>query len=332
MKELNILRENIFKINNRSDFEAMALELFEAHYHHNLVYRKYCDLLKINPKKINHSDNIPFLPIQFFKTQTVALEGFSFVDFFKSSGTTSEITSKHHIVDFGIYDESLLKGFEHFFGNPQKYCFLSLLPNYLEQGNSSLIYMIEKLNEASGHPENGFYLNNQDELLQTLQRLEKQGQPTILFGVTYALLDLTEKAKLNLNHTTVFETGGMKGRRKEMVREELHALLCERFGVASIYSEYGMTELFSQAYSSGNGIYNCPPWMKILIRETNNPLQLAKDGATGGINVIDFANLYSCPFIATQDLGKLRPDGKFEVLGRFDNSDVRGCNLMVSGL
>ena len=228
-----------------------------------------------------------------------------------------------------------MKGFELFYGNIQDYCILALLPSYLERDGSSLIYMVDDLIKKSNHAESGFYLNNYDELIFKLNSLEANSQKTLLIGVTYALLDLTEQFPLNkggqgdLKRITIMETGGMKGKRKEMVREELHASLCQGFGVDAIHSEYGMTELLSQAYSKGNGIFNCPPWMKIMIRDTNDPFTFLQENRTGGINVIDLANINSCSFIATQDLGKLHADGSFEVLGRFDNSDIRGCNLLV---
>jgi phenylacetate-coenzyme A ligase PaaK-like adenylate-forming protein len=248
---------------------------------------------------------------------------------FTSSGTTGMITSKHLVTDITLYEESYRKGFSEFYGNIEDYVVLALLPSYLEREGSSLIYMVKDLIELSNHPESGFYLHNHDELIAKLIALDEAGQNVILIGVTFALLDLIEKHKFQLQHTIIMETGGMKGKRKEMIREELHEQLCKGFGVSAIHSEYGMTELLSQAYSLGNGVFECPSWIQILIRDTEDALTYIQDGKTGGINVIDLANINSCSFIATQDLGKKNPNNSFEVLGRFDNSDIRGCNLMV---
>ena len=237
--------------------------------------------------------------------------------------------SKHLVTDLNVYEESYLKGFEHFYGNIEDYTILALLPSYLERDGSSLIYMVDDLIKKSKKSKSGFYLHNLDELAKNLVDLDKKGEKVLLIGVSFALLDLIEKHKFKLQNTIIMETGGMKGRRKELIREELHAILCEGFGVSQIHSEYGMTELLSQAYSKGNGIFECPPWVKILIRDTEDPLTLLPKGKSGGINVIDLANVNSCSFIATQDLGKKHPDNSFEIIGRFDNSDIRGCNLMV---
>jgi len=239
------------------------------------------------------------------------------------------LTSKHLVTDLTLYEQSFRKAFSQFYGNIEDYVVLALLPSYLERDGSSLIYMVNDLIESSNHPESGFYLNNYDELIHKLIELDSSGQNVLLIGVTYALLDLVEKQSFQLKNTIVMETGGMKGKRKEMIREELHAVLCDGFGVPNIHSEYGMTELLSQAYSLGNGIFECPPWMSILIRDTEDALTHVDFGKTGGINVIDLANINSCSFIATQDLGKKYPNHSFEVLGRFDASDIRGCNLMV---
>ncbi len=272
---------------------------------------------------------IPFLPIQFFKSHTVVSNNEAPQAIFTSSGTTGMTTSQHLVTDVSLYEESYRRGFSQFYGNIENYVVLALLPSYLEREGSSLIYMVEDLIQLSNQPESGFYLNNHDELIEKLIELDSQGQNVILIGVTYALLDLIEKRKFQLQNTIIMETGGMKGKRKEMIREELHQQLCAGFGVASIHSEYGMTELLSQAYSLGEGIFECPSWMQILIRDTEDALSYITNGKTGGINVIDLANRNSCAFIATQDLGKKYANGTFEVLGRFDNSDIRGCNLMV---
>jgi phenylacetate-coenzyme A ligase PaaK-like adenylate-forming protein len=318
---------NIFNIDN---FNDTALKIFRYQHENNPVYRKFCDALNTKPNHIKFFRDIPFLPIEFFKTQRVITGSFSPVGYFQSSGTTGLNTSKHYFKHLNNYETSFLKGFRLTFGNIKDYCVLALLPSYLEQKNSSLIYMVDRLIKESHHPDSGFYLYNLDELYEMLNKLEKQNQKTILFGVTFALLDLVERHNFKLNHTIIMETGGMKGRRDELVREELHGILCDGFGVDKIHSEYGMTELFSQAWSRGDGIFNTPPWMRILIRDVNDPLTLIGNGKTGGINVIDLANLDSCSFIATQDLGKMYPDGSFEVLGRYDHSDVRGCNLLIN--
>ncbi len=290
----------------------------------------FCDNLKINPQVIESFHEIPFMPISFFKTQKVISGIFKPAGYFQSSGTTASTTSKHFYQTLETYESSFTKGFERAYGNIAKFCILALLPSYLEQKHSSLIYMIKRLIEKSECPESGFYLYNYDDLYQKLQVLDHQGQNVILFGVSFALLDLIEKYNFTLNNTIIIETGGMKGRRREMVREELHEKLCAGFGVDKIHSEYGMTELFSQAWSKGDGFFECPPWMKILIRDINDPGTLLQNQKTGGINVIDLANVDSCSFIATQDLGRQLPEGGFEVLGRFDHSDVRGCNLLIN--
>ncbi len=331
--------DSIFNIKTSVQFKQMALAVFNYQFSENEVYQNYIKALKINPDRITELEQIPFIPIEFFKTYKV-ISGSKNNDqpeetnikpvgdsrLFTSSGS---IQSKHFVIDTEVYEISYRNGFELFYGNIEEYCVLALLPSYLEREGSSLIYMAEDLIKRSKHSSSGFYLHNYDELILKLEQLESQKQKTILLGVTYALLDLIEKQKFQLKHTIIMETGGMKGKRNEMVREELHNFLCGGFGVDSIHSEYGMTELLSQAYSKGDGIFNCPPWMKILIRDTNDPFSFLTQKKTGGINIIDLANINSCSFIAAQDLGKLYPDGSFEVLGRFDNSDIRGCNLMV---
>lgn len=272
---------------------------------------------------------IPFLPIQFFKSYDVLSSTDPIQETFTSSGTTGTVTSRHLVTDLNYYEQSFRKAFSQFYGNIEDYAVLALLPSYLQREGSSLIYMVDDLIQASNNPDSGFYLNNYDELISKLITLDNAGQNVLLIGVTYALLDLIEKQNFNLKNTIIMETGGMKGRRKEMIREELHDVLCKGFGVGEIHSEYGMTELLSQAYSLGNGIFECPPWMDVLIRDTEDALSYIDYGKTGGINVIDLANINSCSFIATQDLGKKYTNQSFEVLGRFDNSDIRGCNLMV---
>jgi phenylacetate-coenzyme A ligase PaaK-like adenylate-forming protein len=307
----------------------MALKVFRFQYENNLVYREFCDFLKTDVQKVKTIQQIPFLPIQFFKSHEVVSNSNPIQTTFTSSGTTGMVTSKHLVTDVSIYEESYRKGFSQFYGNIEDYVVLALLPSYLEREGSSLIHMIDDLIQLSNHPESGFYLHNYDELIEKIIQLDQSGQNVILIGVTYALLDVIEKHSFQLENTIIMETGGMKGKRKEMIREELHQELCNGFGVKSIHSEYGMTELLSQAYSLGEGIFECPSWMQILVRDTEDALSYVKEGKTGGINVIDLANIHSCSFIATQDLGKKYATGRFEVLGRFDYSDIRGCNLMV---
>ena len=303
--------------------------MFRFQYENNLVYQEFCDFLKVDVQKVKSVEQIPFLPIQFFKSHEVVSNKNPIQETFTSSGTTGILTSKHLVTDVSFYEESYRKGFSQFYGDIENYVVLALLPSYLERGGSSLIYMVEDLINKTNNPESGFYLHNHEELIQKLVKLDSEGQNVILIGVTYALLDLIELQKFELQNTIIMETGGMKGKRKEIIREELHEQLSEGFGVPSIHSEYGMTELLSQAYSLGNGVFECPSWMQILIRDTEDALAYVADGKTGGINVIDLANINSCSFIATQDLGKKNPNTTFEVLGRFDNSDIRGCNLMV---
>ena len=324
-----ITASDIFTISSQKQFEKIALKVFRFQYENNLVYREFCDLLKTNPQKVKSLHQIPFLPIQFFKSHNVVSNNDAVQATFTSSGTTGTITSRHLVTDVSLYEESYRKGFSQFYGNIEDYVVLALLPSYLEREGSSLIYMVEDLINLTNNAESGFYLHNHDELIEKLIRLDNAGQNVVLIGVTYALLDLIEKHQFQLQHTIIMETGGMKGKRKEMIREELHEQLCAGFGVSAIHSEYGMTELLAQAYSLGNGVFECPSWMQIHIRDTEDALTYVNDGKTGGINVIDLANINSCSFIATQDLGKKYPNTTFEVLGRFDNSDIRGCNLMV---
>ncbi len=329
MRKLESLSEQIFQINDKKSFHKIALEVFQIQSKHNLVYKEYLKVLNINVEKIKLIEDIPFLPIAFFKNRKVILEGMDSEIVFSSSGTTGMIPSQHFVAETKIYGESFLKGFQHFFGSIRNYCILALLPSYMERKGSSLIYMTEQLIRLSYNRNSGFFLNNLGELVEVLHSPELKNKKVILLGVTYALLDLAENYYIDKPDLIVMETGGMKGKRKEMVREELHRFLSEKFGVKQIYSEYGMTELLSQAYSFGQGIFQTPPWMKILIRDANDPFSLLADEQSGGINIIDLANIHSCSFIMTQDLGKKYKDDSFEVLGRFDSSDVRGCNLLV---
>ncbi len=324
-----MLQEEIFNITSQEEFTRLALQVFKLQFENNKVYRSYCDLLYRHPSDIKCIEDIPFLPIEFFKSKRILTSGKPVQETFSSSGTTGVVTSKHHVTNLAVYEKSYLKGFSHFYGDIEEYIVLALLPSYLERKGSSLIYMVNDLINKSNNIESGFYLDNLKEIAEKLKRFDEAGKKVLLIGVSFALLDLIEQYRFSLKHTVVMETGGMKGRRKEMIRAELHELLANGFGVDVIHSEYGMTELLSQAYSKEKGVFKCPPWMKVLTRDTEDPLTIQKQGKTGGVNVIDLANINSCAFIATQDLGKTLNERSFEILGRFDNSDVRGCNLMV---
>ena len=324
-----MLSERIFNISNQKEFNKITLEVFSHQFQHNKVYKEFCRLLKRSPKNVSTVEEIPFLPIEFFKKKKVISSENSAEIIFTSSGTTGEATSKHHVTDLKIYEESFLKAFQIFYGKPEDLVILALLPSYLERKGSSLIYMADNLIKRSKYPESGFYLDDLESLQTKLKTLDKSGKKILLLGVSFALLDLVETYDFNLKNTMIMETGGMKGRRKEMIREELHQILTKGFGVEKIHSEYGMTELLSQAYSKGDGIFETPPWMKILIRDPEDAFSYQPQYKTGGINVIDLANFNSCSFIATQDLGKKIQDNQTEILGRFDNSDIRGCNLLV---
>ncbi|KAB1068369.1 acyl transferase [Tamlana haliotis] len=319
----------IFDIKNNAEFESLALKVFRFQFENNRVYRSFCDLLYKHPAEVKSINDIPFLPIQFFKTRDVLSSKAEIQATFTSSGTTGSETSKHHVTNIELYNTSFTQGFEQFYGNIEDYVILGLLPSYLERQGSSLIHMVDAMIKTSKHPESGFYLNNLSELKEQLIKLDAEGKKILLIGVSFALLDLVESFKFQLKNTIIMETGGMKGKRKELIRHELHAILKQGFGVETIHSEYGMTELLSQAYSKGHGIFDCPPWMKVLTRDTEDALSIQEPGKAGGLNIIDLANINSCSFIATQDLGRIGADGSFEVIGRFDNSDIRGCNLMV---
>jgi Acyl-protein synthetase, LuxE len=359
----NQWNDKIFRV-NASNFQQLCLDIFHFQYQANRTYRNYVDLLKIKPDKVNGLAEIPFMPIQFFKTHIVKATDFSPDCIFESSGTSQSIHSHHHIKDVTLYRQSFLKAFELFYGHVSEWCIIALLPSYLVRKNSSLVFMVGELISRSDHAKSGFYLNEHEKLYRALTELEAEGQKTILIGVSFALLDFAEKYSLPLKQTVVMETGGMKGRRDEMVRQELHNFLQEKFDVQCIHSEYGMTELLSQAYSKNAGVFHSPPWMKVLIRDEQDPLSVRSEcdsrefvvssleqgthtsdaaanssltarqhqdhhSITGAINIIDLANVYSCSFIATDDAGKLYADGTFEVLGRLDNSDIRGCSLMM---
>jgi phenylacetate-coenzyme A ligase PaaK-like adenylate-forming protein len=323
-------KDQIFSVATQAQFNTATLDVFRFQAQHCNIYRAFINGLKIDPATITTINQIPFLPVEFFKSHEVVSNKAAPQVTFTSSGTTGMITSRHLVSDVGWYTESFRRAFELFYGNIQRYCVLALLPSYLEREGSSLIYMADDLIKQSNHTDSGFFLYNHQELFEQLHKQQQNKQPTLLIGVTFALLDFIDTYHLHFPELVVMETGGMKGRRKEMIREELHEALCHGFGVNAIHSEYGMTELLSQAYSKGSGVFNCPPWMRIVTRDTNDPFSYVDEGKTGGINIIDLANINSCAFIATQDLGKIYADGSFEVLGRFDNSDIRGCNLLIA--
>jgi phenylacetate-coenzyme A ligase PaaK-like adenylate-forming protein len=322
---------NIFNIRSEETFRAAALEVFRFQASSVPVYRDYLAARKVDPASVQVPEDIPFLPIEFFKSHEVLAEGMEAELSFESSGTTADTTSRHLVADASLYKESFLRCFHAFYGSPEKLCILALLPSYLEREGSSLVYMADHLIRWSASADSGFYLDNLAELAEVLKERNNDGHPTLLLGVSFALLDLAEQHPMELwNNITLMETGGMKGRRKELVRSELHEILENAFQIKEIHSEYGMTELLSQAYSKGDGLFLSPPWMDVLVRDPNDPLSYLEDGRTGGLNIIDLANRYSCSFIATADLGRRHEDGGFEILGRFDHSDIRGCNLLTS--
>jgi len=321
---------NPLRIQNSKEFNEAAIELFRHQAEHCEVYATYLGYLNCNPSKIQVVSEIPCLPLAAFKSHEVKTGAFLTEQLFTSSGTTGSMTSSHHVKHLSEYESVFQKGFKQFYGKPQDYCILALLPAYLERKGSSLVYMAEKLITTSQHPLSGFYLNELEELTKVLAELKAKKQPTILLGVTFALLDLAEMAPAPFEELIVMETGGMKGRRKEMVREEVHAILNRSFGTQKIHSEYGMTELMSQAYSKGDGLFDAPPWMRIFIRQVDDPFEMAEVGKTGGVNIIDLANEDSCAFLSTSDLGRVHHNGSFEIVGRFDHSDARGCNLLLA--
>lgn len=325
----NLSPDRIFSVSDSLEFETLSLEIFNYQVRNCEVYGRFVSNLGIDIRGVKDLNSIPFLPIEFFKSQQVICGETDANTIFSSSGTTGMTQSMHYVKDIDIYIKSYRKTFSLFYGEISKYAVLALLPSYLEREGSSLIYMVNDLISLSKHQKSGYFLDNHDLLKQTLEELRAAETPTILIGVTYALLDFAENHSIKFPELIVMETGGMKGKRKEILRTELHEVLCAGFGVQRIHSEYGMTELLSQAYSKGSGIFQTPPWMKVRIRDINDPLTLLGNESTGGLNIIDLANIHSCSFIATQDLGKCYADGSFEVLGRFDHSDVRGCNLLV---
>ncbi|MES2621497.1 MAG: acyl transferase [Bacteroidota bacterium] len=312
-----------------STFEEISLEVFRFQYDNVEVYRMFCNSLRKNPSNVTSLFNIPFIPVDFFKSHSLIAAGREAQQIFESSRTTNAIPSKHYVADTGLYEKSFQNGFRYFYGDPGDYAILALLPSYLERKNSSLVYMADRLIKLSDETESGFFLNDFKKLADTLFLLKERKQKTLLLGVTFALLDFADQFKIEFPELTVMETGGMKGRREELTRLEIHHQLSEAFNVEKIHSEYGMTELLSQAYSKGDGIFQTPNWMKIITRDIYDPLRLQEENIIGAANVIDLANLYSCSFIATSDLGKISKDGSFEILGRMDNAEIRGCNLMV---
>jgi phenylacetate-coenzyme A ligase PaaK-like adenylate-forming protein len=320
--------QSVFSI-PEADFVPRAVEIFRFQYDQNPLYRDFVDRLGVRPGSVGRIEDIPFLPVSFFKTHEVCTGEFVPEVVFESSGTTGMVTSRHLVRDVDLYRQSFLTGFEHFYGRVRDWCIIGLLPAYLERSDSSLVYMVNELIVSCGHPDSGFYLYEYEDLFRVLQRLEAAGQKTLLIGVTFALMDFAERFRLTLRHTIVMETGGMKGRRREITREELHVFLRERLGVKVVHAEYGMTELLSQAYSVGEGIFRCPGWMKVLVRSEDDPMEVRAFGE-GLVNVVDLANIWSCSFLATEDIGVVGADGGFTVAGRVDHSDIRGCSLLVA--
>jgi phenylacetate-coenzyme A ligase PaaK-like adenylate-forming protein len=324
------LVNRVFSISQQTDFQNIVLGVFKFQSEKNRVYGDFVRYLGIDPADVRRTEDIPFLPAGFFRNHRIITGSGSGKLVFESSGTGGGMTSRHYIADPEIYEMSYLRSFQLFYGDPSEYFIAALLPSYTERGNSSLVYMAAGLIGKSSFPQSGFYGKNIDELLKNIRKARAEKKKIILLGVSFALLDLAEKYSPDLSGVIVMETGGMKGRRREMIREELHTVLKKGFNVEKIHSEYGMTELLSQAYSEGDGLFRCPPWMRILIRDPRDPLCIMEEtGQSGGINIIDLANIHSCSFIASDDLGKIDDSGSFEVLGRFDNSDIRGCNLLM---
>ncbi|MBO4739961.1 MAG: acyltransferase [Bacteroidales bacterium] len=327
---METLINDIFTIKNDADFQSLALKIFDYQYKNIEIYQRYIQLLNIDATQINKIEDIPFLPISMFKFHKIATKEVNENQYFESSGTTSQTPSVHYIADLSIYERSFLSCFEQFIGQPSEFAILALLPSYLERKHSSLVYMVDKLMQKSQNPYNDFYLYNFNDLAQKLTYLRNNHIKTILFGVSFALLDFVEQFQIDFPELIVIETGGMKTRRKEMTRQEIHQILSTKFSVPNIYSEYGMAELLSQAYCTNGTTFSCPKWMKIILRDMQDPIskEPVPFGQKGGINIIDLANIYSCSFIATQDIGRLTDGNQFEVLGRFDNADLRGCNLL----
>jgi phenylacetate-coenzyme A ligase PaaK-like adenylate-forming protein len=328
--QLQNLQRRIFNIKSKKDFWETALEVFNYQYDYNFVYQNFIKKLGKDPSDIKTPYQIPFLPVELFRNHKIITGDLPVEMIFESSGTTGITPGRHFVTELHLYEESFLRCFKLFYGEPEEYLIAALLPSYTERRGSSLVYMADYLIKRSRNPLSGFYKNNIGNFILTVKKAREEKQKVLLLGVSFALLDLAEKQSHDLSGIIVMETGGMKGRRKELTRSELHAILKEKLNVLSVHSEYGMTELLSQAYSKEDGIFYCPPWMKIIIRDPQDPLTLYNEpSGTGGINIIDLANINSCSFIATGDLGRIHEDEGFEVLGRFDNSDIRGCNLMI---
>lgn len=324
------LENRIFSLKNKRDFESLAMDIFHYQSTENRIYAKYLEFLRIKSSQVNTIYQIPFMPISFFRDHLILTGNRKAKIVFESSGTTGHLSSKHHIVSPELYVKSFLTAFSNQYGNPGDFCIVALLPSYLERNNSSLVYMMNHLIGLSNHPDSGFYLNNLDELSKVLKKRVNDKHATLLLGVSFALLDLASVYPQPLSENiTVMETGGMKGRRKEMIREELHDRLKSSFNLKEVHSEYGMTELLSQAYAGADGKFIPPPWMSVIVRDIYDPLSIMPAGLSGGLNIIDLANIHSCSFLATDDLGKVYENGTFEVTGRLDQSDIRGCNLMV---
>ncbi len=331
MKSASELIDKVFSIEEQG-FEKTALEIFRFQSTQNELYARYLGVLKSDPARVDSLYKIPFLPISFFKSHQVKTGSFEPAVIFESSGTTGKGTSRHFIKDLSVYERSFISGFKKFYGDPAEWCILALIPSFAERDHSSLAFMTDKLIQLSGQNQSGFYLDRMDELRSILSGKPESNRKILLIGLTYALLDLAEKINPGdiapKQQMVIMETGGMKGRRKEMIREEVHEVLKKSFGVNVIHSEYGMSELLSQAYSTGNGIFRTVPWMKVLVRDEDEPMQVSSKGR-GAVNIVDLANIYSCSFIATEDAGEIFDDGSFKVLGRLDESDLRGCNLMI---
>ncbi len=320
----------ILDISTAGELTDAALEVFEYQYINNQIYKEFADHLGKHPGKVRSLDEIPYLPVEFFRKYSIISGKGQHEIIFGSSGTTGTKPSRHYVTDLSLYEASFVRSFSRFYGDPHDYILIALLPSYTEREGSSLVYMADSLIRLTGHPLSGFYMGQHGSVTSAIKQSKEQGRKIILLGVSFALLDLAEKEAPDLSGVIVMETGGMKGRRKEIIREELHNILKEKFRVGAIHSEYGMTELLSQAYSSGEGLFRCPPWMKILVRDPHDPLSVyTETGLTGGVNIVDLANINSCSFLSTGDLGKINDSGTFEILGRFDSSDIRGCNLMV---
>jgi hypothetical protein len=329
-EQISAIKEKIFNIRSAEAFNEIALEIFRYQHEMNPIFHEYTGHLGINQDWIEKYEDIPFLPISFFKDHKIVSGNAEEEEIFYSSGTSGMKPSSHYVLDLALYKESFMKGFTSFYGDPGKYRILGLLPSYLERKGSSLVFMVNEMIKSGGHKESGFFLSDFDQLSVVLKDLSLTAKKTLLIGVSFALVDFAESHGSPLNENIIImETGGMKGRREEITRQALHQKLCDALSIKEIHSEYGMTELLTQAYSKGDGRFRCPPWMKVIIRDIQDPFHFLPPGESGAINIIDLANIHSCAFIETQDIGRMHPDGSFEVLGRSDASDIRGCSLMI---